>query len=148
MRFFMMFFIFIPCWWSWSEIPPHCSWNSLKQDTIIYFPGFFQWDEGTVVQTSSSLSDNIVHYLEILDHVNVDFSESPESVVLISKNSKDDLRYEIRVSEDTIRVSAPQTGSIESALRYLLNLKKNAENRSPDYGLIYIRCGLYRFEEF
>lgn len=118
-------------------------------DTVIYFSGSFQWNEGTVVQPGPRLRPHVMKYLDILDHVNVDFGDNPESVILLMISGNTELKkVEIRVLEDTILVESPDLKSMEFALNRLAEMKKESEQESPDYGLIYIRCGVYRFENF
>lgn len=120
-----------------------------NQDTVIYFSGSFQWNEGTVVQPGPRLRPHVMKYLDILDHVNVDFGDHPESVILLTVSENTELKkVEIQVLEDTILVTSPDLKSMEFALHRLAEMKKESEQESPDYGLIYIRCGLYRFENF
>ena len=139
----------------WTVVPlysgccmPQPSHNT-DPDTIVYFPGAFQWDERTVVQPPSHLVEEVTRYLDILDHVNVDFGVDPQSVVrLVLQQEAGYTGFEILVLEDTIQVTAATEPDLDRALHRLAEMKKDGERRSPDYGLIYIRCGLYRFENF
>ena len=118
-------------------------------DSVVYYPGTFQWDERTVVQPPPALTAKVTRYLDIVDHVNVDFGDAPESVIRLTLEPiTGKTSFEILVLEDTIDVTAATPEALEYALHRLKQMKKEGERKSPDYGLIYIRCGLYRFDKF
>ena len=125
--------------------------SSDEKDPSIRLPGFFTWNENTVIKTLNMPSSRIVHYQSILDHSNTDFSDRPESLILIglcqSKTSEQP-DFSIRISKDTIMVQAPSEKRMNKALKYLRKLKQDAEEDSPDYGLLYLRCGLYHSKNF
>lgn len=117
-------------------------------DSVVYFSGTFQWDERTVLQPPPGLSGKVTRYLDLVDHVNVEFGTAPESVIRLTLETVSARSsFEILVLEDTIQITAANPEGLEHALHRLHEMKKDAERNSPDYGLIYIRCGLYRYEE-
>lgn len=122
----------------------------LPQDTVILYPGFFQWDENTVLKPQGELHQNILRYQQMLDHTNTDFSDTPRTSILLAIDSVrlTDRKFMIEITRDTIQVSAFSLKSMDAALNHLLHLKNEAKTNSPDYGLIYIRCGMYRYENF
>lgn len=119
-------------------------------DSVILYPGFFLWDERTVLTVESEMSRNMTGYQEMLDHSNTDFSDHPVSVIqlCIDGEISDEDAFIIEVTQDTIFVKAPSMEKLDTALGHLYRMKKTAERNSPDYGLIYIRCGFYRYDNF
>lgn len=124
--------------------------DKVASDSIILYPGFFLWNEQTVLIAEGDLGSEIIRYQEIVDHSNTDFGDLPESVIrlVVAPVLSGARAFVIEVSQDTIVVSVRSADRIETALRYLLRLKREAEKSSPDYGLIFIRCGLYRLDNF
>lgn len=121
-----------------------------QPDTVLLYPGFFQWDENTVLRPEGILHQNILRYQEMLDHTNTDFSDTPRTSILLTIDSVrlNDRKFMIEITRDTIQVSAFSLQNMDAALNQLLQLKNEAKMNSPDYGLIYIRCGMYRYENF
>lgn len=125
-------------------------------DTVIYYPGFFNWDINTVIKIRNGQASDILRYQEILNHSNTDFSEQPNSLILIdidfamadSPDVTGHPSYSITISEDTVHLTASSKEAVATALARLHSIKMRAEKNSPDYGLIYLRCGLYRVENF
>ena len=120
-------------------------------DSTVYLPGYFTWNENTVIRTGELPSSRILQYQSILDHSNTDFSDNPESVILIKLGMNDSVghpEYSIKISQDTIIVRALSEITLLKGLDHLRNMKRDAENDSPDYGLLYLPCGLYYSKNF
>ncbi len=133
--------------WSQSE---YLGIESTPADSVVYEPGFFRWSDNTVITPENAPSSQILQYQEILDHTNTNFSERPESLILLRVDtvSSDELAYVIAISQDTIQVAAPSVNKMNKALRYLRKMKEDAKKETPDYGLIFLRCGTYLTNNF
>lgn len=128
-----------------SAQPLYSATDTLPADSIVYEPGYFRWNENTVITIKNAPASQILEYQETLDHTNTVFDEDPESLVIIEIGAVDPDRfaYVIGISQDTIWVTARSENDIKTALQHLHKMKMNAEKDSPDYGLIYLECGIY-----
>lgn len=128
---------------------PSEAWKTMV-DSIDYHPGFYHWDENTVI-TLKNIAGSYIHDAQrILDHANTNFSSNPESLITIEIGAinADQFLYEIEISPGTIRVLVPSKSEMNTALQVLRQMKLVAIRDSPDYELIYLKCGVYRKKNF